>query len=233
MPYTVVIGLVILALLAGCSHLRPSLSAPATADRSTPNSSLPGAGPSGPSLPTESRPDGDAKTTVFQPSPTASPNAPKPAPAARSTVNRAVSATKVVPVAPSAARTTAATSMAKPPAAPPPNTAPDSTASGKPQAPPSLDLVALEQRLRDTHAVGLFTKLSLKNQVDDLLAQVRSYYRSNKPAPPAELRPRFDGLLLKVLSVVQDGDASLAAQVWSSREAIWGILADPAKFEKI
>ena len=37
----------------------------------------------------------------------------------------------------------------------------------------SLDLSALEQRLRDTRAIGLFTKLSLKNQVDDLLAQFR------------------------------------------------------------
>jgi hypothetical protein len=106
-------------------------------------------------------------------------------------------------------------------------------AASKPPAPPSLDLAALEQRLRDTRAVGVFTKLSLKNQVDDLLAQVRSYYRGKKPPPPAELRPRFDGLLLKVLSVVQDGDAPLATQIWSSREAIWGVLADPARFEKI
>jgi hypothetical protein len=47
------------------------------------------------------------------------------------------------------------------------------------------------------------------------------------------LRQRYDGLVLKVLSVLQDGDPPLAAQVWSSREAIWGILADPAKFAKI
>jgi hypothetical protein len=109
----------------------------------------------------------------------------------------------------------------------------DPGAASRPAAAPSLDLAALEQRLRDTHAVGLFTKLSLKNQVDELVAQVRAYYHSNRPPPPAELRPRFDGLVLKVLSVVQDGDASLAAQIWSSREAIWGVLADPTKFEKI
>ena len=238
MPSTFVIGLVMLVSLAGCSHLRPAPSVPApsvpaTTGRSTPEGGLPGAGPGTPSPSVELRPGGDAKPTGVQPSPAASPIGPEPAPAPRSTVDRAVSAAEVVPVAPSAARATPAKSVTKPPATPPSNTAPDSTASGKPQVPPSLDLVALEQRLRDTHAVGLFTKLSLKNQVDDLLAQVRSYYRGNKPPPPAELRPRFDGLLLKVLSVVQDGDASLATQIWSSREAIWGVLADPAKFEKI
>lgn len=236
MPSRFVIGVAVVVLLAGCSYLRPVLpvpAVPATTGPSTPEGSLPGAGPGAPSPSLESRPGGDAKPTAVQPSPATSPNGPEPAPAARSTVDRTVSAARVVPAAPSAARTTPAKSVTKPPAIPPPNTAPDSTAAGKPQAPPSLDLVALEQRLRDTRAVGLFTKLSLKNQVDDLLAQVRAYYRGNKPPPPTELRPRFDGLLLKVLSVVQDGDASLATQIWSSREAIWGVLADPAKLEKI
>jgi len=46
------------------------------------------------------------------------------------------------------------------------------TAAG---ATPALDLTGLEQRLRETHAIGLFTKLSLKNQVDDLLANSRIF----------------------------------------------------------
>src|SRR5262249_7854586 len=37
----------------------------------------------------------------------------------------------------------------------------------------TLDLRSLEQRLRDTTAIGVFTKLSLKNQVDDLLREFR------------------------------------------------------------
>ena len=39
---------------------------------------------------------------------------------------------------------------------------------------PPLDVAALKARLRDTHAIGVFTKLALKNQVDDLLQQFRS-----------------------------------------------------------
>ena len=98
---------------------------------------------------------------------------------------------------------------------------------------PTLDLTALEQRLRETHAVGLFTKLSLKNQVDDLLDQFRALYRRQAKIPPASLRQQYDLLLLKVLSLLQDGDPPLAAAIASSREAIWSILADPQKFSSI
>lgn len=96
-----------------------------------------------------------------------------------------------------------------------------------------MDLVALEQRLRDTRAIGVFTKLSLKNQVDDLLGRFRDFYNKKSAATLSELRQRYDLLLLKVLSVLQDGDPALAAAISTSREAIWGILADPQKFSKL
>jgi hypothetical protein len=102
------------------------------------------------------------------------------------------------------------------------------SASMKP--PPSLDFSSLQQRLRDTHAIGVFTKLSLKNQVDDLLAAFRAYYGGTLKVPLSELRQRYDLLLLKVLTLLQDGDPPLAATISNSKEAIWGILADPQKF---
>jgi hypothetical protein len=40
-------------------------------------------------------------------------------------------------------------------------------------------------------------------------------------------------LVVKVLSVVQDGDPSLARTISGSREAIWDILADPEKFNSL
>jgi hypothetical protein len=100
-------------------------------------------------------------------------------------------------------------------------------------AAPTLDLAQLEQRLRDTRAIGVLTKLSLKNQVDDLLNQFRSFYRGEAKISLPDLRQRYNLLLLKVLSLLQDGDAQLAAAISSSREAIWAILADPDKFAKI
>jgi hypothetical protein len=103
----------------------------------------------------------------------------------------------------------------------------------KPAAPPTLNLADLEQRLRETHAIGVFTKLSLKNQVDDLLDEFRTLYKSPNKRPSSELRQHYDLLLIKVLSLLQDSDPSLAAAISSSREAIWGILADPDKFAEI
>ena len=95
---------------------------------------------------------------------------------------------------------------------------------------PALDLAALETRLKETRAIGVFTKLTLKNQVDDLLEQFRGYYQGRVKTTLSELRQPYDRLLLKVLSVLQDGDPELARAIVASREAIWGILADPAKF---
>jgi hypothetical protein len=117
-------------------------------------------------------------------------------------------------------------------AAPALPTAPSVTPNKGPET-PTLNLADLEQRLRDTHAIGVFTKLSLKNQVDDLLNAFRSLYKGPNKHPPAELRQRYDLLLMKVLSLLQDSDPSLAAAISSSREAIWGILSDPDKFAAI
>jgi len=123
---------------------------------------------------------------------------------------------------------------ARPPAPPKAVAAPVAAVAPKPvpeqrPAAPALDLAALEQRLRDTHAIGLFTKLSLKNQVDDLLDAFRTHYRGQADPPLTELRQRYDLLLMKVLTLLQDGDPPLASAINSSREAIWGILNDPAK----
>lgn len=91
----------------------------------------------------------------------------------------------------------------------------------------------LEQRLKDTHAIGVFTKLSLKNQVDDLLSELRAFHKGAAKTPPSELRQKYDLLIMKVLSLLQNGDPQLASTIASSREALWGILMDPQKFANI
>ncbi|HEY5682655.1 MAG TPA: hypothetical protein VIR61_03165 [Sulfuricaulis sp.] len=102
-------------------------------------------------------------------------------------------------------------------------------AAASPSA-PALDLTMLENRLKETKAIGVFTKLTLKNQVDDLLNQFREYYQGKVKTTLAELRQPYDRLLLKVLTLLQEGDPELARAIVASREAIWSILADPAKF---
>ncbi len=98
---------------------------------------------------------------------------------------------------------------------------------------PPLDVAGLKARLRDTHAIGAFTKLALKNQVDDLLKRFRAHYQSGQKTGVALLQQPYDMLVLKVLCVVQDSDPSLARTISGSREAIWGILADPEKFNSV
>jgi len=93
-----------------------------------------------------------------------------------------------------------------------------------------LDLNLLETRLRETKAIGVFTKLSLKNQVDDLLARFRAYHKRQGTLTLVELRRNYDMLMLKVLALLQDSDPSLARDIVRSRAAIWSILADPRKF---
>ena len=98
---------------------------------------------------------------------------------------------------------------------------------------PALDLASLEQRLRDTHAIGLFTKLSLKNQVDDLLGQFRAFYAGQDGLTLPGLRRSYELLLMKVVTLLQNDDPGLATAVSSSREAIWTILSDRNRFNRL
>ena len=89
-----------------------------------------------------------------------------------------------------------------------------------------MDLKGLEQRLKGSDAIGVMTKLSLKNQVDDLIARFRAYHAGSRPPTLPELRPAFDLLVMKVLSLLQDKDAGLARDINASRDALWNVLAD-------
>jgi len=99
-----------------------------------------------------------------------------------------------------------------------------------PAAASTLDLKTLEAQLKDTKAIGFFTKITLKNQVDDLLDRFRQYYQGKAKLTLTDLRRSYDLLMLKVLSLLQDEDQMLASAIVSSREAIWRLLADPKTF---
>ena len=123
----------------------------------------------------------------------------------------------------------------KAPATPAPSEPPRAKKSPEPSpsrqaAAPTLDLKSLETRLRETKAIGVFTKLSLKNKVDDLLSQFRAFHQGKSGSKLPELRQSYDLLMMKVLSLLQDSDPPLARDIVTSREGIWSLLADPAKF---
>lgn len=128
--------------------------------------------------------------------------------------------TAPAPKAPPKAEARAATPVSRP--------APSASAAAPAPAPP-LDLKSLEQRLKESSAIGLLTKLSLKNQVDDLVAKFRAFHGGQRPPGLAELRPSFELLLMKVLSLLQDKDPGLAKDIEASRNAIWQMLTDRDK----
>ena len=118
--------------------------------------------------------------------------------------------------------------VANTPAANPPT--PAKTAAAAPDSVIPLDLVALEKKLKATKAIGVFSKIALKNQVDDLMKKFRDHYKGKDKTTMADLRQNYDLLMMKVLTMVQDNDKNLAAAIVSSRAAIWDLLADPVKF---
>ena len=199
-----------IAPLSGCVQPRPNEPAAARTSEASPTAVVP---PAPPPSPVEA--DKSQSPTPAPPAPpkeTARNTPSNPPPAGRSAPN-------ATPSPPQASST-----PAKPPVA----------AAAPAEAPASqpLDLDGLEQRLRDTHAIGVFTKLSLKNQVNDLLGQFREFHEGQIKVPLADLRQRYEQLLLQVITLLQDSDAQLANTIASSREAIWHILSDPKTFAK-
>ncbi|MEE8516137.1 MAG: hypothetical protein V3T02_05800, partial [Alphaproteobacteria bacterium] len=74
---------------------------------------------------------------------------------------------------------------------------------------PKLDMASLEKKLRATPAIGFFTKLELKGQVDDLIEHFRAYHDQDGSLTLGGLRQRVNLLLLKVLTLLQDSDPGL------------------------
>jgi len=136
-----------------------------------------------------------------------------------------VSALPTAPVAaPVASKITAPVVKQPVPTAKPPKPAAPVVASL------ALDLNALKTQLKETKAIGIFSKIALKNQVDDLMKQFHDFYQGKTNTTMTELHRSYDLLMMKVLSLVQDHDQKLASAIVSSREAIWNLLADPKKF---
>jgi hypothetical protein len=208
-------GLILLVSLSGCAHFGRSPSAP----------------PAAPTAPTT--PVAGPTSGAVEAAPTSSPSATSPkrdVPAAASPQAKPNNASAAKPRSGNAG--TPATPKAA--SAAPKGAAPDKGPAGPAaSALPTLSLSDIEQRLRDTHAIGVFTKLSLKNQIDDLLGQFRAYHLKQTSTSLPQLRQRYDVLLQKVTDLLQSGDAPLARDIFSSREAIWSILTDPTKISQL
>ena len=227
-------------VMAGCAgvkhektaeHVPTAVPAEAITVAEPPEMVTPEAVPEAATIPQPTAP----APTVVVPSQAREPVIPpvRPAPSVAAAPRVAVAdAPAPTPPAPkiTAAKPPAIAAAPVPPAVPKAATAPAPVVAQPARAP--LDLESLGTRLKQTKAIGVLTKLSLKNQVDDLLAKFRAYHARQGAATLPELRRSYDMLLLKVLSLLQDSDPPLARDIVQSRAAIWGILADPKKFNE-
>ena len=218
------IGGLFVLLMAGCGGVKPAPPG------EPPKSAAPQAGAAtvAPVVPPVTPSSSSAPTVAMQGATAAVEPAARPTPPSTPAPESKVAAKAGAPAAKAPAKAAPPASAAQ---APKKDIVAQAAGTQKAAAP--LDLTSLETRLKETEAIGVMTKIALKNQVDDLLDQFRAFYAGKLKTTLAELRRPYDLLVLKVLSLLQDSDPSLAAAIAASREAIWGILSDPKKFATI
>jgi len=101
----------------------------------------------------------------------------------------------------------------------------ESVAAPAPKA-KGFDLDILTERLKQTSAIGVFTKLAINSDATDLIDAVKKYRKlAVLQAKLAEVRSRFDGLVMKILALLED-DPPLARDIYVSREQIWSSLLE-------
>jgi len=88
-----------------------------------------------------------------------------------------------------------------------------------------FDMDVLIERLKKTDAIGMFTKLALRSDALDMVDMIKAYNKHMARYSLKELRARFDGLLLKVL-VLLDDDPGLSRDISLARENIWKSLLE-------
>ena len=89
-----------------------------------------------------------------------------------------------------------------------------------------VDFNALIERLKDTHAIGFFTKIAIRNDIIDLIGSIKKYRKHAVLRDKIqEIRASFDGLLLKIVALLED-DPDLSRDLYVGRESIWKSLLE-------
>jgi len=88
-----------------------------------------------------------------------------------------------------------------------------------------FNMDALIERLKNSDAIGVFTKLALRSDAMDVVDEVKNWREHKGRMSLSEIRARFDGLLLKVLALLDD-DPALSADISMARDNIWNSLLE-------
>lgn len=93
-----------------------------------------------------------------------------------------------------------------------------------------FDLDSVISRVTSSKAIGFFTKLSLKNDIDRFLADVKKYHAGKGNLTLDQLREQYDALVHNLVTLVQDKDDELVKSIDDGRDKLWAMLADEKKF---
>ena len=84
-----------------------------------------------------------------------------------------------------------------------------------------ISMDELVERLKKTEAIGVFTKLAIRSDVLDFKESIDTYRKKGELEKYiAHLRDHFDGLLLKILALLER-DPPLSRDIQHARESIW------------
>jgi hypothetical protein len=161
--------------------------------------------------------------------PTPAPETPAPAPPAPAPPAPAP------PAPPPAAPAPPPATRPVPVPAPAPAPAPAPSAPATPATPAAEAQISLEElgaRIKATPAIGTFTKLALKNDIDDLVDALRGYHERHE-GDLDDLHQRYEALVLKLLALLEEDEPELALALARSREDIWSRLVNPVEFAKL
>lgn len=96
-----------------------------------------------------------------------------------------------------------------------------------------FDFDALVDRVSNSKHLGFLTKLSLKQDVDQLRESIRKYYDGTGESSLEKARERYDVMVHKLILLLQDKDRELAKSIDNGRENVWAILSDEKQFSSI
>ena len=95
-----------------------------------------------------------------------------------------------------------------------------------------VDLQILGNMLADTKAVGLFTKLGLKKDIEKMLSRLSKFHDGNSKFTLEQLEEQYDLLLMKIARHLQDKDLTLHRHLCNAWLVIWEDLRDFDRFHE-
>ena len=110
---------------------------------------------------------------------------------------------------------------------------PSSPRSGCPPVEEEIvDLQLLADMLADTKAVGLFTKLSLKKDIEKMLLRLSKFHDGKSKFTLEQLEEQYNLLLMKIAIHLQDNDLTLHRHLCNAWLEIWEDLRDFDRFHE-